>query len=224
MSNTETLIDNKKLSVVIPYRNREKHLEKFLENIEKFMSNIVFNITVVEQFDDKLFNRGKLLNIGFDYKKNTSDYFCFHDVDMIPVKADYSYPDKPYHMVTNAINQFEGGTYYGYYGGVNLFNKEDFIKINGYSNDYWGWGGEDDDLLKRVRLIGYDLYRREGILNCLNDENHVTTYNNHDNYNNNVRKLGSNYNSNSDGLNTLNYELVETIKLNKFTELIRVRI
>ena len=27
------------------------------------------------------------------------------------------------------------------------------------SNEYWGWGGEDDDLLKRVRSAGYELKR-----------------------------------------------------------------
>ena len=28
-------------------------------------------------------------------------------------------------------------------------SKLDFKIINGYSNEYWGWGFEDDDLLKR---------------------------------------------------------------------------
>jgi predicted glycosyltransferase involved in capsule biosynthesis len=215
---------DKKLSIIVPYRNRYEHLKKFIREIPKALNNINFDITIVEQSDEKLFNRGKLLNVGFDYKRNVSDYFCFHDVDMIPLKADYSYSEKPYHMVTNAINQFKDGTYPGYYGGVNLFNKNDFIKINGYSNDYWGWGGEDDDLLKRVRSIGYDLYRREGVMDCLNDENHVTTYNNHDNYNNNVKKLSSNYDINKDGLSNLNYEILETSSLNDFTSLIKVKI
>lgn len=25
-----------------------------------------------------------------------------------------------------------------------------FLQCNGYSNDFWGWGGEDDDMFKRV--------------------------------------------------------------------------
>lgn len=215
---------DKKLSIIIPYRNREEHLKKFIKEIPNRLENINFDIVVVEQYDDKLFNRGKLLNVGYDYKKNLSDYFCFHDVDMIPVKGDYSYPEKPYHMVTNAINQFKGGTYPGYYGGVNLFNKEDFNKINGYSNDFWGWGGEDDDLLRRVRKHGYDLYRREGVMNCLNDKDHVTTYDHHPNYRNNVSRLNSNYNTDKEGLNTLLYDLIEVVKVNEFTELIKVKI
>lgn len=27
---------------------------------------------------------------------------------------------------------------------------KDYRKVNGYSNVYWGWGGEDDDMAKRI--------------------------------------------------------------------------
>ena len=30
------------------------------------------------------------------------------------------------------------------------FKKNDFRQVNGYSNEYWGWGGEDDDLWQRT--------------------------------------------------------------------------
>ena len=31
-------------------------------------------------------------------------------------------------------------------GGVISFMPEQYILVNGYSNLYWGWGAEDDDL------------------------------------------------------------------------------
>ena len=39
--------------------------------------------------------------------------------------------------------------YKGIFGGAGAFRKEDFEKINGFSNQFWGWGGEDDDLYRR---------------------------------------------------------------------------
>ena len=39
--------------------------------------------------------------------------------------------------------------YYNYAGGVVSINRENFFKINGYANDYWGWGSEDDDFSAR---------------------------------------------------------------------------
>ena len=38
---------------------------------------------------------------------------------------------------------------------VTAFTEESFKKINGYSNEYWGWGGEDDDISHRM----YEVYR-----------------------------------------------------------------
>jgi hypothetical protein len=76
----------KKLSIVVPYRDRKSHLDNFIPYMEKFLSDdeIDYNIFIIEQFDDKPFNRAKLLNIGFKESEGF-DYFAFHDVDMLPL-------------------------------------------------------------------------------------------------------------------------------------------
>ncbi|KAG0433020.1 hypothetical protein HPB47_020295 [Ixodes persulcatus] len=35
-------------------------------------------------------------------------------------------------------------------GGVFAIKREHFLKVNGFSNLYWGWGGEDDDMAYRI--------------------------------------------------------------------------
>jgi hypothetical protein len=41
-----------------------------------------------------------------------------------------------------------------YFGGAILFTKEHYEKINGYSNGYFNWGMEDDDLFFRAKKKG----------------------------------------------------------------------
>lgn len=199
-------MDNR-LAIIVPYRNREENLKEFIPNIKQHLNGIDYTIIIVEQFDDELFNRARLLNIGFLYVYNYVDYVCFHDVDMLPIEADYSYPQEPIHMATNTSQFGNNLPYQGYYGGVNLFNVVDFININGYSNEFWGWGGEDDDLLKRVLNKGYRLTRRKGVYKSIeNTPGHLK--NNHKNYKSNVDRLSKQYDFNTDGLNTLKWELL----------------
>ena len=39
--------------------------------------------------------------------------------------------------------------YSSVFGGVTSFTSEQFITVNGFSNDFYGWGGEDDDMYNR---------------------------------------------------------------------------
>ena len=36
---------------------------------------------------------------------------------------------------------------------------EHFIRVNGYSNLYWGWGAEDDDMAYRLQYVGLPITR-----------------------------------------------------------------
>jgi len=151
---------NKKLGVIVPFRNRFEHLQTFKKRIIPYLNErgIDFELIVVEQDDEKAFNRGKLLNVGFLYaKKSNCDYVVFHDVDMVPEDVDYSYSELPLHMATNFTGETERIVFDEYFGGVTMFPSIMFEHINGYSNDYWGWGYEDTDLLHRCRINGVPL-------------------------------------------------------------------
>jgi len=149
-----------KLGICIPYRNRKTHLDELIPKLSKHLNNqgINHSFYVAHQVDDKLFNRGAMKNIAAKFAFDDGcDYIAWHDVDMIPHKdCDYSYPDKnPVHIATQLSKYGYGMSYPDYFGGVVLFTKEHVEKTNGYSNEYWDWGMEDDDLFWRCKLEGY---------------------------------------------------------------------
>ena len=45
------------------------------------------------------------------------------------------------------------------FGGVSAMTRTQFQKVNGFSNKFWGWGGEDDDMSNRIRHYGYYICR-----------------------------------------------------------------
>jgi hypothetical protein len=155
---------DKKLAVIVPYRNREQHLQKFPGYLKDFLvkQNIKYELLIIEQCDQKPFNKGALLNIGAANMIEKCDYLCFHDIDMLPENSSYAYVNHPV-LLANSVSQFDDNPatpkafwhkHPTYFGGVVLFRCEDFIKINGFSNNYWHWGAEDDDFFMRCLLNG----------------------------------------------------------------------
>jgi hypothetical protein len=61
--------------------------------------------------------------------------------------------------------------YQTFFGGVVLFATADFRRINGYSNDYWGWGFEDNDAAERCRIEGLAIGFRDGTFEALHHQN-----------------------------------------------------
>ena len=150
---------DKRLSIIIPYRDRKTALEALIPKLTEYVSKQVnnFTISVIEQDDNELFNKGLLNNLGVLLNPD-ADYYCIHDVDLIPEFSDYSYPETPSHLSTfcSQFNYVEDPA--ALMGGVVLFRHDHFKKVNGYPNDYVGWGSEDNTLHNRCIKTGFEIY------------------------------------------------------------------
>lgn len=205
-------MSNHKLGVIVPYRNREEHLKQFLPHMREYLNKqgISYTIYIIEQEQGKAFNRAKLLNVGFLEADKDCDYFVMHDVDMLPQNVDYSYQELPTHLAA-AASQFNYGLpYEGYFGGVTMFSRKSFCKINGYSNEYWGWGAEDDDVLYRCHLANLNVQRQSpGILKSLSHDRVIDQQDYHKNIDR-IREMWSKkLDWENEGVNSCKYSVVE---------------
>lgn len=196
------------IAITVAYRDRREHLEQFAPHMHGYLGGKDYEIYVIEQEPGRRFNRGKLFNVAYDLID--AGTFVFHDVDMLPQNAIYREVDGPEHWCGTAT-QFDGGRpYETYFGGVSAFDPESFETVNGFSNEYWGWGAEDDDLYFRLQKESIDVTWRDFHYQSLN---HPTDSHNHDNLEN-IRdryrafRSGDGYDHQEEGLNTLEYEVL----------------
>lgn len=166
-----------KIAIIIPFRNREQHLEQFSLYIHRFLPDqlVDYSLYVIEQTKFKKFNRAKLFNIGVaEILRKDPDVCCFifHDVDLIPLDQRnlYMCSNMPRHMSVGVSQLRYKLLYPSIFGGVVAISRSQFEQIGGYSNDYYGWGGEDDDLFNRVLAAGLEIERtpaKYGVYNAL---------------------------------------------------------
>jgi len=155
----------RRLTVVVSYRDREQHLQQLIPALTAVLEQqrLNYRVLVVEQQPGGLFNRGRLLNVGMHYAAAFSDYYCLHDVDALPIKADYRCPSQPLRLIHKFVSAgSERCLPPHYFSGAVSICKEQAFAANGFSNEYWGWGKEDDDFYFRLLLAGclcyYDLH------------------------------------------------------------------
>jgi len=151
-----------KTAIIIPFRDdankvRSKQLAQFTDYMNDYLKGQRFRIFVIEQSNDRRkFNRGKLLNIGFEIAVAQGyTQFIFHDVDLLPSAELLPYyhdnKDDVVH-IARVWNRYNNNP--KYFGGVVSFSKAAFERINGFPNNFWGWGGEDDELYLRTKQAG----------------------------------------------------------------------
>ena len=98
-------IEQLDIAIVIPYRDRLENLELFLAHMHPFLNKqqLEYGIYIAEPVEKITFNRGLLMNIGYNEASKDSDKwdcFVFHDVDLLPEdeRNIYSCPETPRHM------------------------------------------------------------------------------------------------------------------------------
>ncbi len=103
------------------------------------------------------------------------------------------------------------------FGGVTALTKQQFRNINGFSNLFFGWGGEDDDLYKRVVASGYQISRYSNEVG-----RYFTNKNERQEPTQNVHKLLSTsvLRMNREGLNTLKFKLISIRRYPLYTHIL----
>jgi hypothetical protein len=166
------------VALIVPYRAQEEQdrraqLDAFVAHQAAFLSQtdvVRFLLVVVEQSDDRrAFNRGQLLNLGFQEAQRCSisaglhlAAVIFHDVDLLPSDGLLRYyctppsAGQPVHISSPSTwSKYDLAGYKEiFFGGVTALHPADFVAANGYPNDFWGWGAEDDQLRLRVGASG----------------------------------------------------------------------
>lgn len=155
------------VALVIPYRDRPLQLDIFLAHMHPFLQfqQLDYQIFIIEQTDERPFNRAKLFNIGFKEAEKISSFHCFifHDVDLLPLNINniYGCTKLPRHLSAH-IDVFDYKIPYDWiFGGAIAVLKDQFISANGFSNKFFGWGGEDDDFFNRITRNGTSISRFE---------------------------------------------------------------
>lgn len=220
--------------IIIPYREREQHLEYFIKHsvplIEECMPET--KVVVVEQSVDKLFNRGKLLNVGFKEYMDKTEYFITHDVDINPKKETLDYYNiNIENGIVRLLSAHESSL-----GGVVKFHNESINKSNGFPNNIWGWGIEDRALfnrciIKNINIKDTSLSKKNFVI--LHHKSNVETYFGEKlkisekwtkKYIDKLEEKDKLKMITEDGINTVEYKIIERKELHKIVELIKVEI
>ena len=95
------------------------------------------------------------------YSLFTIDSPVFHDVDLIPEddRNLYTCSHQPRHLSAAVDTLGYKLPYPGLFGGASAMTGDQMRRVNGFSNQWWGWGGEDDDMTKRLSANNYTIIR-----------------------------------------------------------------
>ena len=175
-----------RLALLVPYRSATGQIR--MEDIAELCSRmdsllvrrgISFQVFVINQVDERPFNRGALVNAAVSTllgqtrfsvltHRRAFDYMAVHDIDRFPVTSNASGCESAiadyYAFPSTAPRVLHPKSFAG---GVLLLPLSLFRAVNGFANSYWGWGEEDNDLFLRLRWCGLPPKHGERIDWCM---------------------------------------------------------
>ncbi|KAM9329238.1 beta-1,4-galactosyltransferase 1 [Gastrophryne carolinensis] len=214
-----------KVALIIPFRNRDEHLKYWLYYLHQFLQRqqLDYGVYVINQDGDSTFNRAKLLNVGYAEALKEYDYDCFvfSDVDLIPMddRNIYKCYSQPRHLSVSMDKFGFGLPYMQYFGGVSALSKEQFKRINGFPNNYWGWGGEDDDIYNRIASRGMSISRPDAVTGKCRMIRHERDAKNDPNPKRFDLIAHTRQTMDSDGINSLTYKVIKHEKFPLYTKI-----
>lgn len=211
-------IATQKVAIIIAFRNRYEHLKHWLYYLHPILirQQLDYTVYIINQDGEGIFNRAKLMNAGYVEALKEYDYDCFvfSDIDLVPMDDRNLYRcfDNPRHLAV-AMDKFNFHLpYNGYFGGVSSLSKDQFLKINGFPNTYWGWGGEDDDIFRRVSYRGMSISRPNAITGKYRMIKHKRDLHNEPNPKNPGKLSHTLQTMKTDGINSLKYTVKEIVR------------
>ena len=228
----------KNIAIIACFRDlengeRERERQIYVQLMDKLMAPYCnFHIYIIEQSDDgELLNLGKLKNIGCDIankNKEKFDHFIFTDIDVLPnydlIKYFLITPEQPISLAVRGTRyeNKDKQTKKVFLGALLSFSKKNFEDINGYANNFWGWGGEDDSLIDRIRAHGYKniCYPKNGSVIDIEEDSMMKTINLAVKVKNTKKdlekyekRLGDLTGWKKNGINTLQYKILSENKI-----------
>ncbi len=223
--------------IIVPYRNRKEQFTYFVNNAVPKFKKLIPNSQVIfieQDWTNKLFNRGCLLNIGVKEFEGKTKYIITHDIDIIPTEETIT---KYY------IDPIQSDTIKGIYtsmcntlGGIVKIPIKTYFDINGFPNDIWGWGGEDFAIQRRAEyfnkrieknILSNDPKQKDYLIRFDNVNDRVKNNNdiNIRRYNlNNMNEIQKKNNITSSGMNNLSYKILKRNTINDYIVIIKVEI
>jgi hypothetical protein len=141
--------------IIVPYRDRDSDYNTFNAYMPGFLTKIFesrWKIVIVEQAAGKDFNRGTLLNIGFLLCDDVSGNYFLHDIDTLPA-SETAQGRYTLDCSTRIIGIYNSVC--DTLGGIVKISGAMFAHMNGFPNNYFGWGVEDKALQNRAYVYDY---------------------------------------------------------------------